>query len=230
MAAPVNVFGTVPVNVSVAALNFSQDGNAVPFERVAWYVRDSPWGSTNVLGASERFTACPSFHVWPEVWLASAGAAAGVATENVSDTDRPLVSVAVTLMLRPAALFGTVPVNVSVAALKLSQDGNAAPFESVAWYVRVSCCGSVNVSAGSVKFTTCPSFQVWGAVAAVTLGGAAGVEAEKISEADKPLVSVAVTSMLRPDAVLGTVPVNVPVVGLNVNQDGNGAPLDSVAL
>ena len=53
-------------------------------------------------------------------------------TENVSDAESPLVSVAVTLMTRPAALPGTVPVNASVVLLKCSQLGSAAPFASVA--------------------------------------------------------------------------------------------------
>lgn len=88
----------------------------------------------------------------------------------------------------------------------------------------------MNVLLGNVKLTTCPSFQVCAAVAAFTFGGAAGIETEKISEADKPLVSVAVNFILRFDAVVGTVPVNVPVFGLNASQDGKGAPFESVAL
>ena len=37
------------------------------------------------------------------------------------------------------------------------------------------------------------------------------------------------TLMLRPVAVLATVPVKVPVVALKDNQDGKAAPFDGVA-
>ena len=60
------------------------------------------------------------------------GAEAGVDTAKVSEAESPLVSVAVTLMLSPEVRLGTVPVKVRVAALKLSQDGSAWPFASVA--------------------------------------------------------------------------------------------------
>ena len=50
---------------------------------------------------------------------------AGTATPKVSLADSPLVSVAVTLRVRLSTPAGTVPENVSVAALKLSQEGSA---------------------------------------------------------------------------------------------------------
>ena len=53
-------------------------------------------------------------------------------TAKVSDANNPLVSVAVTSMVSPVAVFGTVPLKVSVDPLKCSQDGNATPFASVA--------------------------------------------------------------------------------------------------
>ena len=84
--------------------------------------------------------------------------------------------------------------------------------------------------AANVKFTNCPSFQVCVAVCAASTGAAAGVATENVSEDDAPPRSVAVTLMLKPPAVLGTVPVNVPLVALNVSQDGKAAPVDSVAL
>ena len=85
--------------------------------------------------------------------------------------------------------------------------------------------------AASVKFTACPSFQVCVAVCAVSVGAVgAGVAIVNVSDADNPLVSVAVTLMLKPVVLLATVPVKVPVVVLKVSQDGKAAPLDSVAL
>ena len=50
----------------------------------------------------------------------------------MSDTDKPLVSVAVTLMSTVSAVFGAVPLNESVVALNLSQLGSAWPFGCVA--------------------------------------------------------------------------------------------------
>ena len=82
--------------------------------------------------ASAKFTACPSFQVCDAVCAVNTGAAAGVATENVSDDEAPPRSVAVTLMLRPVAVLATVPVKVPVVLLNDSQDGNAAPFDWVA--------------------------------------------------------------------------------------------------
>ena len=99
-----------------------------------------------MLDARVKFTACPSFQVWLAVCAVTVGAAgAGVAIENVSDAENPLVSVAVTLMLSPVALLATVPVKVPVVLLKDSQDGSAAPFDSVAEYVSFCPCGSVKV-------------------------------------------------------------------------------------
>ena len=48
--------------------------------------------------------------------------------------DSPLVSVAVTLMVRLWAVDGAVPLKVSVVALNLSQVGSACPFDNVAVY------------------------------------------------------------------------------------------------
>ena len=81
------------------------------------------------------------------------------------------------------------------------------------------------------KFTACPSFQIWVPVCAVRVGAeGVGVRTANVSDVESPLVSVAVTWTLRPAAELATVPVKAPVVALNDNQDGNAAPLDSVAL
>ena len=68
----------------------------------------------------------------PEIALLNFPAAAAIDTEKVSDAERRLVSSAVTLRPYVLAVEGAVPVKVSVAALKCSQDGNAVPFESVA--------------------------------------------------------------------------------------------------
>ena len=84
------------------------------------------------MAASLKFRVWPLVQVWFVVGAVTLGGAAGVSTENVSEAESPLVSVAVTLMARPAALPGTVPVNVSVVLLKCSQLGSAAPFASVA--------------------------------------------------------------------------------------------------
>jgi hypothetical protein len=70
----------------------------------------------------------PSTQVWFAVCVVSTGGPMTVA-ENVLDTHRPLVSVALTLMVRVSAVSGAVPLNVSVAALKPSQPGSAWPFD-----------------------------------------------------------------------------------------------------
>ena len=85
-----------------------------------------------MLAASLKLSVCPLVQVWLGVGAVTLGGAAGVSTENVSEAESPLVSVAVTLMASPAALPGTVPVNVSVALLKCSQLGRAVPFARVA--------------------------------------------------------------------------------------------------
>ena len=59
-------------------------------------------------------------------------AAEAIVAEKVSDAERPLVSVAFTPMLSFEAVIGAVPVNVSVAALKVSHEGSAEPVASVA--------------------------------------------------------------------------------------------------
>ncbi len=66
---------------------------------------------------------------------------------KVSETDNPLVSVAVTLIERPFSLAGGVPVKVRVEALKVSQDGSAAPLACVADNVSVAPWGSLKVFA-----------------------------------------------------------------------------------
>ena len=73
---------------------------------------------------SAREIAFPSVQAWFDVGFVTIGAPRTVA-EKMSDTDRPLVSVAVTTMPRVCAVMGAVPLNVSVAALKLSQPGSA---------------------------------------------------------------------------------------------------------
>ena len=60
------------------------------------------------------------------------GAGAGVSTAKVSEAVSPLVLVAVTMMPKTVALFGTMPVKVRLEALNCSQDGSAAPFERFA--------------------------------------------------------------------------------------------------
>src|SRR2546421_644680 len=122
--------GTVPVKAWVDALKCSQDGSAAPFASVALQVSVWRCRAEHVLLARVKLTASPSFQVWVAVWLVTVGALAGVSTEKVSDVDRPLVSVAVTLRLRPAAVLGTVPVKLWVEGLKFNQDGSAAPFAS----------------------------------------------------------------------------------------------------
>ena len=82
-----------------------------------------------VLAGSARENALPSVQVWFGVCAVTAGGPMTVA-EKVSDTDSPLVSVAVTLMVRVSAVSGAVPLNVSVVALKMSQLGSAWPFDS----------------------------------------------------------------------------------------------------
>ena len=75
----------------------------------------------------------PPVQLWVPVGSVTIGTgAAGVFTSNVSDAVSPLVLVAVTNTLNPTELLGAIPVNVSVAALKCSQDGRAAPLDSVA--------------------------------------------------------------------------------------------------
>ena len=66
----------------------------------------------------------PSVQVWFAVWTVSAGGPITVA-ENVSAIERPLLSVAVTVMPRVSAVSGAVPLNVSVVALNVSQPGSA---------------------------------------------------------------------------------------------------------
>ena len=63
------------------------------------------------------------------------GAASGggcTVAVNVSDSDRPLLSEAITLSVRLWAVIGAVPLNVSVPGLKVSHPGSAAPVERVA--------------------------------------------------------------------------------------------------
>jgi hypothetical protein len=59
-------------------------------------------------------------------------AAAATLTANVSDADRPLLSVAVTFKLSEVADVGAVPLKVSVVPLNFSQAGSAVPLAWVA--------------------------------------------------------------------------------------------------
>ena len=59
-------------------------------------------------------------------------AAAMIDAAKVSEAESPLLSVAVTFRLKAVALVGTVPLNISVDAVNLSQDGSAWPFAWVA--------------------------------------------------------------------------------------------------
>jgi hypothetical protein len=67
-----------------------------------------------------------------EIACVSCEAAAAIVAVNVSDTDKPLVSVAVTLRLSEEAVDGAVPENVSVVALNFNHDGSAALLACVA--------------------------------------------------------------------------------------------------
>ena len=68
----------------------------------------------------------------PDVAEATAWVICATVAANVSDTDRPLVSVAVTFRLSEVAVAGAVPLKVSVAPLNFNQDGNAEPLACVA--------------------------------------------------------------------------------------------------
>ena len=59
----------------------------------------------------------------------SCAAAAEMLAVNVSDTESPLVSLAVTLRPSDVAVAGVVPLNVSVVPLNVNQAGKAAPFD-----------------------------------------------------------------------------------------------------
>jgi hypothetical protein len=65
------------------------------------------------------------------------GEGAGVCTAKVSEVVSPLALVADTTILKPSALFGTIPMKVCLEASNCSQDGSAAPFE------RLQLAGSV---------------------------------------------------------------------------------------
>ena len=60
------------------------------------------------------------------------GATALTVPLNVSEEDRTLVSVAVTVIPIVWAVAGAVPENVSVLALNVSQEGSADPVDRVA--------------------------------------------------------------------------------------------------
>src|SRR5581483_10279852 len=112
---------------------------------------------------------------------------------------------------------GAVPLNESVAGLNVSQPGSAWPFCSLAVKLSAWPCGSLNVPAGSASEMAVPAFQLWVGVGVCTTGAPMMV-AEKLSDTDSPLVSVAVTTRPSVCAVAGAVPLNESVVGLNVSQ------------
>ncbi len=85
-----------------------------------------------MFAASWKLTAWPSVQLWVVVAEVTFGAVFLTLTWNVSDPEYPLVSVAVTLIDRLDDASGAVPLKVSVAALKVSHDGKAEPFASVA--------------------------------------------------------------------------------------------------
>ena len=58
--------------------------------------------------------------------------AATTETENVSDAESLLESVAVTVILRDVGVFGVVPEKVPVEELNDSQEGSDQPFDCVA--------------------------------------------------------------------------------------------------
>ena len=67
------------------------------------------------------------------------------------------------------------------------------------------------------------------AIAAAMIEAAAATVTTKVSDADRPLVSTALTLRLSDVAVVGAVPLNVSVVPLNFSQAGSAAPLAWVA-
>ncbi len=73
--------------------------------------------------------------------------------------------------------------------------------------------GSVKVFAGSASDIALPSVQVWFAVGVVTTG-VPRTDAEKESDTDSPLPSVATTVMPTVCAVTGAVPLNASVAAL----------------
>ena len=84
-----------------------------------------------VFAGNARENALPSVQAWFWVWSVTVGGARMVAA-NVSATDRPLVSVAVTVMFRVSAVLGATPLSQSSAALNVSQPGSAWPFANAA--------------------------------------------------------------------------------------------------
>ena len=63
----------------------------------------------------------------------------------------------------------------------------------------------------------------------MTVGAGATTVAVNSSYADSPLVSVAVSLIESRADAHGTVPLNVPVDGSQLSQDGSGWPLDKIA-
>jgi hypothetical protein len=57
------VEGAVPLKLSVAGVNVSQEGSGCPLARVAVYVSVSAWGSVKVLAGRVRAIVWPSFQV-----------------------------------------------------------------------------------------------------------------------------------------------------------------------
>ncbi len=133
-ADPPHLTGTLPENVSLARLKRSQEVTFVPLTSYAANVIFRPNASVNVLPGSTRLTVCPSiqvcFGVGPVTVIPGLGAGATTFAVKVSNTERPLVSVAVTLRLRLCVVAGAVPLNVSVNALNVSQLGSDCP---LAW-------------------------------------------------------------------------------------------------
>ncbi len=76
---------------------------------------------------------------------------------NVSDTEEPPASVALTTRLSVDGVDGAVPLNVRVEALNESQDGNEAPADWDALRVSASAFGSVKVFEAKVKLKGLPS-------------------------------------------------------------------------
>ena len=87
----------------------------------------------------------------------------------------------------------------------------------------------MKVPAGNASVIAVPAFQFWFAVCVCKTGAPITV-AEKSSDTDNPLVSVAVTFRASVCAVAGAVPLKESVAGLNVSQPGSAWPFCCVAV
>ena len=162
LATPASPLPGVPLKVRVAALNVSQIGNAPPFARLALTVSVSPTStSANVLTGTVKEKATPAFADWSTIGLATVGASFTFVTvrAKMSDALKLPLSVAVTVTFTlPTSPLSGVPLNVPVAASKLSHVGKAPPPSNAALNVSVSPAStSANVAAGTTKLNAASS-------------------------------------------------------------------------